>query len=47
MSSRLTDVAEAKGDSAFGVQRRTCIEHPIAYEINRTRAVDSLLRNIM
>ena len=47
MFSELTDMAKAKGDSAFRVQCRTCIEHPMAYEINGTRAIDSFPRNIV
>ncbi len=47
MFSELTDVTKAKRDSAFGVQRRTCIEHAIAYEVNGTRAIDIFPRNIM
>lgn len=45
MDSELTDVAKAKGDSAFRIQCRTCIEHPITYEANGTRAIDILPRN--
>ena len=45
MVSELTDVAKAKGDSAFRVQCRACIEHPVAYEIDGTRAIDSFPRN--
>ena len=45
MLSELTDVAKAKGDSAFRIQCCTCIEHSIAYKINDTGAIDSFPRH--